>query len=152
MSRESSASMISYKLFTSVLSFIFLFIFPVTPLPTNAKRQTTNPILQDTENFLSSIALAASSLTTTLTLPTAYSLPQNDPDKISRAAGVALKQTTFLYGPPVAGGPFFPTGALGEERVLKDQVDIQLELNPELAGTVLDDTKATADVAKVSII
>ncbi|KIY00634.1 uncharacterized protein Z520_03297 [Fonsecaea multimorphosa CBS 102226] len=72
-----------------------------------------------------------------------YSLPQDDLLDLTRGADIATKQLGYLYGPPVAGGPFFPTGALGLARVLADQAEIQLDEAPVLAAIAVDTTDST---------
>jgi arachidonate 15-lipoxygenase (second type) / 8-lipoxygenase (S-type) len=68
-----------------------------------------------------------------------YSLPQNDLlNSIARGLGITTKQLGFLYGPPVAGGPFFPTGVLGIARAAADQVLIQVDEAPILAAVAVD--------------
>ena len=81
-----------------------------------------------------------------------YSITQNSNYPGLRAAGIDFKQATFLYGPPIAGGPYFPTGALGLAKVAADQALIQLDLTPELALAAVDATKATVDVLQVCYV
>ena len=131
----------------SVLSLLILHNAHTVALPT--KRAANNPVLQDIHNFLNDLTGVASTVTEELAAPTSYSLPQNDKTPLLRAAAVLVKRNTFLYGPPVAGGPYFPTGPLGLAKVATDQAEIQADLIPEIAGTVQDDAKAVADVAKV---
>jgi hypothetical protein len=88
-------------------------------------------------------------ITAIVNVSDAYTIPQNSDDKAARAAAIKVTQAGFLYGPPVAGGPYFPSGALGIARAAADQADIQLDLVPELALAALDDTKATVDILKV---
>lgn len=78
-----------------------------------------------------------------------YAITQKSSNPLTRAAGIDLKRLGFLYGPPVAGGPYYPNGPLGLARDALDQADIQADLNPELANAALDDAKATADIAQV---
>src|ERR1700743_1761507 len=57
-----------------------------------------------------------------------YSLPQNNPlGAAARAQNISIKQAGYLYGPPVAGGPFFPSGALGTARAGAGQVLIPVD-------------------------
>lgn len=52
-----------------------------------------------------------------------YSLPESDDEPAVRAQAIEIKRQTFLYGPsPVGGGPFFPTGSLGNATVYRDVV------------------------------
>ena len=90
-----------------------------------------------------------SDITAIVNASDAYTIPQNSDDKAARAAAIKVTQAGFLYGPPVAGGPYFPSGVLGIARAAADQAEIQLDLVPELALAALDDTKATADILQV---
>ena len=144
---KGGTAMLFSQILSSALSLLFLQSSLVTPLA--VPRALTNTIPQDASQFLNSITETVGDLIGDFTLPESYTLPQNSKHKLLRAAGVTTKRTTFLYGPPVAGGPYFPAGLLGLERVALDQAYIQLDLAPELAAAVLDDTKATADIAKV---
>ncbi|OAP60015.1 hypothetical protein AYL99_05017 [Fonsecaea erecta] len=73
----------------------------------------------------------------------AYSLPQHDLLDLTRAVDITTKQLGYLYGPPVAGGPFFPTGVLGVARAAADQVEIQLDEAPILLAAAADGTEST---------
>ncbi len=77
-----------------------------------------------------------------------YSITQKATNKILRAAAIATTRLTFLYGPPVAGGPYYPTGVTGLLRSAADQIAIQQDESPELTGAALDITRATAAVAQ----
>lgn len=103
------------------------------------------------EQFLASIPLGILNETDVLLpLPNGeYTITQKATDPVLRAAQIATTRATFLYGPPVAGGPYFPTGSYGSDRVALDQAFIQLDLVPELALAVMDLGQAAADVAKV---
>ena len=78
--------------------------------------------------------------------PAPYSLPSNDSNSLTRSLAIITKQAGYLYGPPVAGGPYFPTGVLGLAKVAADQAELQLELAPELALSALDAADTTASV------
>ena len=78
-----------------------------------------------------------------------YTITQNAPKPRLRAAGIETKREGFLYGPPVAGGPFFPDGPLGQARAAVDQINIQRDLGPQLQNALTDDTNAIEDVAQV---
>ncbi|KAK5245018.1 hypothetical protein LTS06_009470, partial [Exophiala xenobiotica] len=67
----------------------------------------------------------------------AYTLPQNDTRSLTRSLDITTKRLGYLYGPPVAGGPYFPTGVLGLAKVAADQVEIQLDEAPILAATAV---------------
>lgn len=148
-------SFFSQLQFWSVLSLLFLLAIPVTPLPTAApavKRDTAlDAVLKTATSFINSIQTAIlEQVDDILTLPTGkYAITQNSKAPILRATGVAVKKTTFNYGPPVAGGPYFPTGALGTTRVLLDQAFIQEDLVPELALAVADAAAATVALPQV---
>lgn len=70
----------------------------------------------------------------------AFSLPQNDSGSLARSLAIATKQAGYLYGPPVAGGPYFPTGLLGVAKAAADQAEIQLDEAPVLAAIAVDTT------------
>ncbi len=72
-----------------------------------------------------------------------YSLPQNDSGALIRSLGITTKQLGYLYGPPVAGGPYFPTGILGLAKVAADQIEIQLDEAPIVASLAIDTTGST---------
>ncbi|EXJ61913.1 hypothetical protein A1O7_02344 [Cladophialophora yegresii CBS 114405] len=73
-----------------------------------------------------------------------YSLPKTGLlTSLTRGLDITAKQVGYLYGPPVAGGPFFPTGALGLVKVAADQALIQLDEVPILAAMTLDRTDST---------
>lgn len=74
----------------------------------------------------------------------AYTLPQNSNDPLGRAAGIAATQLGFTYGAAIAGGPYYPSGALGLVKTAADQVAIQLEVLPEGALAAKDTAAATA--------
>ncbi len=75
-----------------------------------------------------------------------YTLPQNDSSSLTRSLDITTKQLGYLYGPPVAGGPYFPTGVLGLAKVAADQVEIQLDEAPVLAATAVDAADSTLSV------
>jgi arachidonate 15-lipoxygenase (second type) / 8-lipoxygenase (S-type) len=73
-----------------------------------------------------------------------YSLPQTDNASLARAADIALKQVGYLYGPPVGGGPYFPSGLLGTAKAAADQVEIQMDEAPILAASSSDAAESAA--------
>ena len=77
-----------------------------------------------------------------------FSLPQNDSGALTRSLDIITKQLGYLYGPPVAGGPFFPTGVLGLAKVAADQVEIQLDEAPVIAGVAIDTADSTLSVVQ----
>jgi hypothetical protein len=139
----------------SVLSLLIFHAIHVTSLPAAVRRQTSpvtpQELLVAFEQFLASIPLGILNETDVLLpLPNGeYTITQKATDPVLRAAQIATTRATFLYGPPVAGGPYFPTGSYGSDRVALDQAFIQLDLVPELALAVMDLGQAAADVAKV---
>ena len=78
-----------------------------------------------------------------------FTITQNAPDPFTRAAAIDVVRLSFLYGPPVAGGPYFPTGTLGTAKAAADQLGLQADGTPELTGAALDDTVATAHLPQV---
>lgn len=72
-----------------------------------------------------------------------YSLPQNNSGSLTRSLDITTKQAGYLYGPPVAGGPYFPTGVLGLAKVAADQAEIQLDEAPILAAIAVDTAGST---------
>ena len=141
----------------SVLSLLIFHAIHVTSFPAAVKRQTSpvtpQGLLTAFEQFLAGIPLGILNQTDVLLpLPIGdYTITQKATDPVIRAAEIATTRATFLYGPPVAGGPYFPTGALGLARVALDQAFIQLDLVPELALAVTDLGQAAVDVAKVCL-
>lgn len=81
-----------------------------------------------------------------------YSLPKNSPNTQLRAEGIKVVQGNFLYGPAVAGGPYYPTGVLGLAKDTYDQAQLQLELTPETANTATDTTLATVGILQVHFL
>lgn len=79
------------------------------------------------------------------TLVPSYSI--QDANATARSVGVLLKQAAFLYGAPVAGGPYFPTGVLGLAHVAADQALIELELVPQTTLVGLDMISSAAAAA-----
>ena len=49
-----------------------------------------------------------------------YSLPSHSRNQALRAAQIEHKQAVFLYGPGIGGGPYSPSGPLGDELVKQD--------------------------------
>jgi hypothetical protein len=80
-----------------------------------------------------------------------YTIPQKSTDSVLRAANLGIVRTSFLYGSPLAGGPYYPTGPLGIAKSALDFANIQTDLTPELTLTGLDAAKASLDASKVSI-
>ncbi len=79
-----------------------------------------------------------------------YTLPKSGPSSVDRKKNLDLVRTNFLYGPPVGGGPQYPTGLLGSTKNVLDVVSIQNELGPRVAGAAADLAKAAQGAGKVS--
>ncbi|KAJ4289623.1 hypothetical protein N0V90_010952 [Kalmusia sp. IMI 367209] len=60
-----------------------------------------------------------------------YTIPQKAIDPALRALAINTTRAGFLYGPAVAGGPFYPTGPLGNAKVAADVGNEQLEAGPQ---------------------
>lgn len=138
----------------SVLSLLILQAIQVTPLPHAAVKQrdtALDAVLKIVTEFVNGIQTdVLEDINEILSLPdTSYTITQNSKTPILRATELATKKATFLYGPAVAGGPYFPTGAYGLLRVALDQAFIQEDLVPELALAAADAAAATAGLAKV---
>jgi len=80
---------------------------------------------------------------------TPYTTPQQSRTPLTRTLNLAIVRFNFLYGPPVGGGPYYPTGLLGLAKVAQDAASLVLELTPRLAAATLDLAKATLDSPKV---
>jgi hypothetical protein len=136
----------------SVLSLLIFLAVPVTPLPAAVRRQNPlDELLQYFEQFINGIDSSILNDTAELLpLPHGkYTITQDSKRPARRAAAIAVKRATFLYGPPVAGGPSFPSGPLGQERVALDQAFLKEDLVPELALAVTDAMAAVAGFPKV---
>ncbi|KUI65625.1 Linoleate 11-lipoxygenase [Cytospora mali] len=72
-----------------------------------------------------------------------YTLPQDSSDPIARAAALAVTQAGFTYGPPVAGGPYYPSGVLGTAKAAADLAALQEDLTAEEVLTGEDSSLAT---------
>ncbi|ETI19845.1 hypothetical protein G647_08859 [Cladophialophora carrionii CBS 160.54] len=78
-----------------------------------------------------------------------YSLPKNGLlSSLTRSLDITAKQVGYLYGPPVAGGPSFPSGALGLVKVAADQALIQLDEAPILAAITVDRADSTLSASQ----
>lgn len=73
-----------------------------------------------------------------------YSLPQDSSDPAARAAGLDATRAGYEYGPPVAGGPYYPAGALGAAKGAADLASLQADLTPQEALVGKDAAAATA--------
>ncbi|WPH04308.1 Hypothetical protein R9X50_00719700 [Acrodontium crateriforme] len=82
--------------------------------------------------------------TPNITFTGQYQIPQHDHQPLLRAQGITLKRTNFLYGPPIAGGPAFPTGVIGIEKLANDLGAFGIDITPQFQGALIDDTVAAA--------
>lgn len=80
-----------------------------------------------------------------------YTLPQHASLPLVRALAVDATRAGFNYGAAVAGGPYYPTGLLGDAKVAVDVATEQTEALPEIALTAEDGTVAAATSGKVCI-
>ncbi|THY26210.1 Lipoxygenase [Aureobasidium pullulans] len=78
----------------------------------------------------------------------AYSIPQKDAAPSKRADAITSKRNNFQYGPPVAGGPAFPNGTLGNTLVSNDISSLQAETNKQQSASSSDTASANADISK----
>ncbi|KAJ4387874.1 hypothetical protein N0V93_008477 [Gnomoniopsis smithogilvyi] len=74
---------------------------------------------------------------------TSYKLPQQDSNGTTRAAALATTQAGFLYGPPIAGGPAYPSGAIGNSTAAADLASLDVELVAERTMAYEDAALAT---------
>lgn len=73
-----------------------------------------------------------------------YTLPKDSLDPLGRAAALAVTRAGFTYGPPVAGGPYYPSGVLGSAKAAADLATLQADLTAEEILTAEDSASATA--------
>lgn len=102
----------------------------------------------------SSLALAAvlplarlSSNDSTSLFP--FEITQHSNTSELRSAAIDIKRASFLYGPPIAGGPFYPMGALALTKKGADLTAVQVDEAPQLTGATLDGTEAGLRFAEV---
>jgi hypothetical protein len=76
-----------------------------------------------------------------------YSLPQDSSDPSARAASLDATRAGYEYGPPVAGGPYYPAGALGAAKGAADLASLQADLAPQEALVGIDVVAANASAA-----
>lgn len=76
-----------------------------------------------------------------------YSLPQDSSDPAARSAELDATRAGYEYGPPVAGGPYYPAGALGTAKGAADLASLQADLTPQEALVAKDAAAATAGQA-----
>lgn len=73
-----------------------------------------------------------------------YSLPQDASDPAARSAELDATRAGYEYGPPVAGGPYYPSGELGAARGAADLASLQADLTPQEALVGKDAAAAAA--------
>lgn len=73
-----------------------------------------------------------------------YSLPQDSGDPAARSAELDATRVGYEYGPPVAGGPFYPSGELGAAKGAADLASLQADLTPQEALVGKDAAAAAA--------
>lgn len=78
-----------------------------------------------------------------------YTLPQHASDPLVRALAIDATRAGFSYGAAVAGGPYYPTGLLGDAKVAEDVAAEQTEGLPEMTLITEDGVVATATSGKV---
>jgi hypothetical protein len=110
-------------------------------------------LFQNTGAQAQSASQEGSNLLTSLLagLSKPYAITQNSNNTAVRSLNLGLVRSNFLYGNPVGGGGFYPSGLLGVAKSSVDLVNFFSEFTPELALTTSDLTKATADSGQVSI-
>lgn len=95
--------------------------------------------------YLPHLVLCSILFSTTLS----FTIPQEAPDPVLRATAINTTRAGFLYGPAVAGGPFYPTGLLGDAKVAADVANEQLEATPETVLIAEDAARASASTPQV---
>lgn len=78
-----------------------------------------------------------------------YTLPGRGNDSSARAQDLETVRENFIYETPSSGGPYWPGGELGYAKDAMDEVEIQIELTPQLQFATVDGKKALADAANV---
>jgi len=105
-------------------------------------------IVDKANNIVNPLSPNQSGTAPDLTVLGDFSIPQHAVTPLLRSTGVLAKQLTFLYGPPVAGGPAYPTGVLGLLKVTTDLASIELDLSSEAAQALLDVADSIAGSGK----
>lgn len=80
----------------------------------------------------------------------AYEISQNATNH-QRKEAIDKTREEFLYGPAVAGGPFYPTGPQGRAKVAADIADVQRETTPNTLLVQQDVARAGNSSEQVSI-
>lgn len=78
-----------------------------------------------------------------------FEITQDSSSPELRSAGVETKRATFLYGPALARGPFYPTGPLALVKKGADLAAVQVDEAPQLTGATLDGTEASLEALEV---
>ncbi|KAF2443465.1 Lipoxygenase [Karstenula rhodostoma CBS 690.94] len=73
-----------------------------------------------------------------------YTIPQGPADAVRRGEAINTTRAGFIYGPAVAGGPFYPSGPLGKAKVDGDIGNEQLEAVPNSALVAKDIARANS--------
>ena len=140
----------SLQLSLGVLSLLFTLVTPAA-IP----RAATIPLLNYTLDSVAALNntfdadLPQDGVLEALVASTnSYTITQNARNPSRRSAAINTKRDGFLYGPPVAGGPYFPAGPLGIAKAAVDQANLQRDLLPQLINAARDDASATASLPK----
>nr|QCS26861.1 putative manganese lipoxygenase [Didymosphaeria variabile] len=72
-----------------------------------------------------------------------FTIPKEAADPVHRALAINTTRASFLYGPAVAGGPFYPSGSLGQAKVAADIANEQLETQPNTILVAEDTARAS---------
>ncbi|KAM7202640.1 Lipoxygenase [Naviculisporaceae sp. PSN 640] len=104
------------------------------------KLQTAIPVVSEFGGYLYDKLLGGDSLEL-------FTITQQS-DSSLRWTNLALLRTAFLYGPPVGGGPAYPTGPLGIAKNAKDLIAIQTDLLPQTKNAY-NDLKTLDDYTKL---
>jgi len=80
-----------------------------------------------------------------------YTIPQQASvaASLARSASILTVRTNFLYGPPVGGGPYYPSGLLGAAKDAADAASIQVDVNSQIVNAAADLAQAVLDTPKV---
>lgn len=76
-----------------------------------------------------------------------YSLPQDSSDPAARLTSLDATRSGVQYGPPVAGGPFYPAGEVGSVLGAADLASLQADLGNQEALVGIDVAHANASAA-----
>lgn len=76
-----------------------------------------------------------------------YSLPQDSGDLSARTSSLDATRSAVQYGPPVAGGPFYPNGSVGSVLGAADLASLQADLAAQEHLVQVDVAHANASAA-----